>query len=198
MTEHEVISLSARFRPLALRYRAVKGFLPASLGVDDLVQEALLLALTHRDKFRADGRACYLTYLHTVIHGRWADMCAQSHFGPSACMRYYRRKKGLPINYGETSLDQGAWSDRIATPESTPAPVHTLAQEHRAEVERHLANFSDLGISYAKTRQKYHVQPRILGREVFLGQFRDLDAARDAKRAFLGSLLSTPIHNIEA
>lgn len=49
------------------------------------------------------------------------------------------------------------------------------------DIRRQIKNQTESGISFAKTRSKYHVEVTVCGRKQFVGQFKD---KADAKKGW--------------
>jgi hypothetical protein len=130
-----VEALNKSFKAAA-RAQANRRRLPNSIEEADLVQEAWLVALEKGHKYVDDGRATLATFLKMPLTWRFAECIAASHYGPSTSVRHWRRKKGLPVNYGEVShellgaLDGVPWIETIAA-DDTESVHFTISPAER-------------------------------------------------------------------
>ena len=53
------------------------------------------------------------------------------------------------------------------------------------------------GISFAKSRKKFHVEVAVCGRKQFIGQFKNLLDAQRAKSEFLNSFMDAVLDAVE-
>lgn len=192
------------FRRMADRLVIDRGFLPASIDREDLVQEALTLAVKLRPTFKNDGRASFSTFMYKRVIGLFSTMIAKSHFGPSAATRAERQKKGGVIDYGEVSLQElNGWENWLAAqPEEADKEINFVnvplgkgglcLQEVRAKI----ANLDDSGISWVESREKWHVEVKVCSVWQFVGQFKDKGDALQAKKKFLESFFDIVLDSL--
>jgi len=180
------------------KYRALdamrSGFLPPSMTFDDCYQEALLFMLEHPDKPKAYMEFTIPLHLRTVAH--------KNRVGPSAAVIGYHKKKGAPLDFGEYSLEVlasnngGNWEDFLdlrKDDEVMEVSFFTLTLEEATDCLTDLRaqqkKSNDSGISYAKTRNKWHLECTVQKRKQFIGQYLNIEDARAAKQKFLGDLM---------
>jgi hypothetical protein len=173
------------------------------------VQEALCEALECEERFIDDGRAKFSTYLNKPVRGRWADVVSAAYYGPSASVKSWRKKQGgWDVDYGEVSIEVVAsdgtnWLDSQTCEEDTEIEISffnlTMAEaaDCLIDIRRQVKAKTDVGISWAKTRSKYHVCVTVCGRQQFVGQFKDIADARAAKVQFLESFMDAVLAAIE-
>ena len=200
MNAIDVCELKQGITWAARKFKCERGSLPASMTVDDLVQEGMLLALERMDTFIDDGRASYSTYIKSIVRFRWIDYIAKQYFGPSAQVRHYTNRKAGFAYYSEVSIEcttDGKWQEWLnGLEDGSDGQVSfiELSEEESAccikELELAIEANDDAGISFSKTRNKYHVQVKACKCKQFIGQFKLLESARKAKRDFLVSFLS--------
>ena len=197
MKASQILGLAHRLRGLARQHANARGFLPPSISPDDMAQEGYLVALEKLPKFNQDGSALFATYVHQAVVGRWSDMMARSHYGPPSSTRSWRRKRGLAVDYGEVSVEVlgDNWQDFVADDPNADddfcaVPACELVA-CLADIDRQIDADNSIGISFAKTRNKWHVAPIVCGKEQFVGQFNSRAEAVQAKRDFLRSFRFT-------
>jgi DNA-directed RNA polymerase specialized sigma24 family protein len=209
MNNIQAKELKNKFSKMAHSYARERGFLPASIEEDDLVQEALCKALECESRFLDDGRAKFSSYLSKPVLGHWSNIISKSYFGPSAQVKSYRKKKGIEsIDYGEVSIeviasDGSDWLESIASEENCEAEISffNLTMQEAADclidIRRQIKTPTDTGIAWAKTRSKYHVTVKVCGRNQFVGQFKTIEDSRAAKIKFLESFMDAVLAAIE-
>ena len=115
-------------------------------------------------------------------------------------MKHYWNKKGIVKNdYGEVSIELFVNEsfeipfDRSFNDDSVSLFFEIPIQESAAcikECLRILKENDDAGISFAKTRAKYHVEVSICKHKQFIGQYKTIALARAAKVKFLNDFMN--------
>ena len=171
MKASQILGLAHRLRGLARQHANARGFLPPSISLSDMVQEGYLVALEKLPKFSPDGSTMFATYVHQAVVGRWSDMYARSHYGPPSSTRSWRRKRGLAVDYGEVSVDVlgDNWQDLVASEPAADDDCYAVPACELAvclaDIDRQIDADNSVGISFAKTRNKWHVAPIVCGKE---------------------------------
>ena len=194
----------AKFRALEA-YRL--GFLPPSLELEDLYQEGLLYMLEHPEKDKQ------LVNASLVNHFR--KLADKMRVAPGSAVRCYQKKRGNKLSFGEVSLEllateDGTWEDFLGSRQDIDSDdvyessffTMTLdeATSCLTDIRKQQRKNNDVGISWAKTRNKYHVEVVICGRTQFIGQFIEIQAAREAKQKFLDDFMDAVLdacHSID-
>ena len=199
--------LQRDFSSMAWRFADERGSLPPSIEKSDLVQEAFVTALEHEREYVDDGRAKFSTFLRGPVKWAWAKLIARQHFGPSVSVRSWKRKRGLPVDYGEVSIeclaavDGTAWIESIAADEEGEVSFFSLslfeATACLVDIRRKLRDEGDTGVSFTKSRKKFHVEVSVCGRKQFIGQFNSLIDARRARIEFLNSFMDAVLDAVE-
>lgn len=73
----------------------------------------------------------------------------------------------------------------------------TEAKDCLIDIRRQIKQSTTSGISFAKTRGKFHVEVVICQRQQFIGQFKTMDEAKKAKIEFLESFMDAVLGSIE-
>ena len=207
MNAAQASELQTAFGRMAWRFADERGGLPPSIERSDLVQEAFVIALEHELAYVDDGQAKWSTFLRKPVKWAWSRLIARQHFGPSVSVRSWRRKRGLPIDYGEVSIeclaavDGAAWIESIAAGEEGEVSFFSLtlpeATACLVDIRRQLKDETGAGISFAKSRNKFHVEVAMRGRKQFIGQFKNLLDAQRAKSEFLNSFMDAVLDAVE-
>lgn len=175
-------------------WRAVRdNFLPRAMDKDDCYQEAMLYMLEHQEKPKEYIEAVLPFHLRLVAAKLWV--------GPSPQMRHYYRKTGKSVNFGESSLedfsvDSSSWEDWLDLKQTEIEDVFSddalplsMVIEVIEEIKLQQKIPNDCGISYAKTRKKWHLECKVQKHTQFIGQYKTIEEARLAKYEFLQRLM---------
>ncbi len=189
------------------RYHAYKAIVidkiaPVAMDRDDAYQEAVLYMLENPGKPKA--------YYEAVLPFRLKEVADKLWVRPSRDSARYHRLKGTPLDYGETSLEVMAtnkgqpWQEWLAdTKEDEYNEIHffslTLdeATECLTDIRRQMKKPDDSGISFAKTRNKWHLECRVQKHTQFIGQYPVIEEARQAKQKFLGDLMDAILDAVD-
>ena len=182
--------MTAKYQAL----RAVReGYLPPSMDGDDCYQEAVLYMLEHPDKPKS--------YVEAVLPHHFKMLASRMRVMPGSAVRCYHKKKNTPLCFGEVSLevlatDGNTWEDFMESRqenEECEVSFFTLSLDEAAEcltdIRKQQKKADDSGISWAKTRDKWHLECRVQKRRQFIGQYIIIEDARLAKQKFLGDLM---------
>lgn len=150
------------------------------------------------------------SYVEAVLPYHLRLLAAKLWVGPSPQMRHYYRKTGKSVNFGESSLEDFAvagssWEDwlDLKQAETEGGELDCLLPNKHAlaelldEINNLMENVSDVGISYAKTRNKWHVECKIKKHTQFIGQFKNIESARISKCQFLTNLKDKVLEMLE-
>jgi hypothetical protein len=187
------------------KYRALDAmngnFLPPSMDEEDCFQDAILYMLEHPDKPKC--------YYEAVLPKEFLKKAQKLRTGPGASIRHYHKSKGTPLNFGEVSIevfasDGKTWEDFMSERQDDDVyevSFFTLTIEEATECLKDIRSqqkkADDSGISWAKTRGKYHLECAVRKRKQFIGQYITIEEARDAKKKFLGDLMDAILDAVE-
>lgn len=178
--------------------------LPRSMDSEDAFHDAIVAILEEPGKPKA--------YWHKVLPFKIKDKAQKLWVNPGSQAINYYRKKGRPLSYGEFSLEVIAkekgrpWEEFIADAEVNEEDCEvnffnlTLdeATECLKDIRKQIKENNDFGISWAKTRNKWHTECRIKNNNQFIGQFERIEDARMAKRNFLESFMDAILESIDS
>jgi hypothetical protein len=119
-------------------------------------------------------------------------------------------KEKAYYDYGETSLEVLAtnkgqpweeWLGNVKEEECMEINFFTLTLTEAAEcltdIRNQIKNPNDHGISFAKTRNKWHLECKVQKHRQFIGQYISIDEARQAKKKFLGDLMDAILDAVD-
>ena len=174
--------------------------MPSSMEWCDIEQLLFVHFLECGFRFKQNGgHGDLLRYFSANAFNRILYEFSRQYVCSSYSVKHYWRKKGRDVEQGgEVSLEDlsDRWYEFIASPITEEnASNDTLIDENKVrmaltEVKAQLWAQDRRGISFAKTRNKYHVEVSILGRKQFVGQFADERTAVEKKLEFLTSMQS--------
>lgn len=175
---------------------------PVAMDMDDAYQDAILYMLENPGKEKA--------YYEAVLPFRLRDSADKLWVRPSRVSALYHRKKGAPLDYGETSLEVLAtnkgqpweeWLGNVKEEECLEINFFSLtlteATECLTDIRSQMKNPNDHGISFAKTRNKWHLECKVQKHKQFIGQYINIDEARQAKQKFLGDLMDAILDAVD-
>jgi len=198
--EQELYTKTAHYH--AYKAVVIDKVTPVAMDMDDAYQEAILYMLENPGKPKA--------YYEKVLPFRLRKVADTLWVRPSRDSVAYHRQKKTPLDYGETSLEVLAqskgrpWEEWLGdTNEDEYNEIHffslTLdeATACLTDIRRQMKNPDDSGISFAKTRNKWHLECKVQKHTQFIGQYLQIEQAREAKQKFLGDLMDAILDAVD-
>lgn len=171
--------------------------LPASLSAEDLINQGVIIALENQHKFNKNIPCVFYTFIAPYIQGEWSKYISRMYFSPSPSLKSYHKKKNNKLHdYGEVSIELFVNENGELPFENEKdtislffeIPIHESANVIKNCLYQ-LRDKNDNGISFAKTRKKYHLEINIMGKKQFIGQFKTKKLAILAKEKFLNDFM---------